>query len=274
MKKTFSTKDEQMMIDLYNSGKSIIEISKIYEVSTTPIRRILLGNNVLLRDHSHKKRKYSLDENYFDIIDSPNKAYILGLLFADGCNSENIHNIKLELQERDRHIVESVAKELCTNKPLKTIRLHDKNPAWQNTCQLIVTNKHMSETLSQHGMVPNKSLMLNFPTSIPENLYSHFIRGYFDGDGHIEWSKSKFLTIASTRQFCEAIKDICYRFLGISTTIYDTANKNSNTKILHVFSKARILKFLDFIYGDAELYIDRKYKSYQLIRNELVSECK
>jgi intein/homing endonuclease len=57
------------------------------------------------------------------------------------------------------------------------------------------------------GMVPNKSLVLKFP-DIPKEMYRHFIRGYFDGDGslclHIN-KRGKFqplLSITSTDDFC------------------------------------------------------------------------
>lgn len=31
-------------------------------------------------------KKYTVNENYFQSLDSPEKAYILGFLYADGCN--------------------------------------------------------------------------------------------------------------------------------------------------------------------------------------------
>lgn len=39
--------------------------------------------------------------------------------------------------------------------------------------------------LSKHGCVPNKSLILKFPTTLPNELVNDFIRGYFDGDGSV-----------------------------------------------------------------------------------------
>lgn len=53
-------------------------------------------------------------------------------------------------------------------------------------CRWSVTNKHLWSTLNNLGCVPNKSLILTFPSiDIFKNkdLIRHFIRGYFDGDG-------------------------------------------------------------------------------------------
>lgn len=48
-----------------------------------------------------------------------------------------------------------------------------------------LTSDNMFVDLCKHGCVPNKSLILTFPRTIPDNLIHHFIRGYFDGDGSV-----------------------------------------------------------------------------------------
>ena len=101
--------------------------------------------------------------------------------------------IKIELQERDKDILEEINKELGSNRELYFNDLSSKNSNHQNTYGLIIVNKHMSEILKQKGMMQNKSLVLKFPEWLDEDLYSHFIRGYFDGDGHIEWTRTKFI---------------------------------------------------------------------------------
>lgn len=143
------------------------------------------------------------------------------------------------------------------NKPLVFSNLNAKNSNWQNTYRIDITNKYISEILSDIGMIQNKSLVLEFPSKIDKSLYPHFLRDYFDGDGHIECEKTKFLTIASTLQFCQFVKDFCAENLNINCSIYNTYNKDSNTKILVVHSKSSIKGFLDFIYHDADLYIQR-----------------
>ena len=260
----------QEIADLYKSGLSIEKIEKMYNVSNSVVRRILKICNVQIRDNSHKGRKYSINENYFDNIDDQNKAYILGLLYADGCNYRKTNYVKLELQERDKSILDKINMEINSNKPLFYIKLHDKNEKWQNTYRLDITNKHISEQLECLGVVPNKSLILTFPDWLDNNLMNHFIRGYFDGDGHIEWSKTKFISIASTLQFCKNINEILINELDIRNgSIYDTYNKDSNTKVLHIFKKENIKKFLDYIYKNAELYIERKYDIYKIICKEM-----
>ena len=255
--------------ELYNSGVSQESIKKIYNCGQTAITTVLHKQGIELRDDSHKKRKYLLNENYFDNIDTSNKAYTLGLFYADGCNYMTNNNIFIELQELDKDILEKINADMQSDRNLKINKLHDKNIHWQNSYRLCITNKHMSEQLFMLGVVPRKSLILKFPNFIPDCFLRDFIRGYFDGDGCIEWNKSKFLTVASTSEFCNSLKQILFLKLNIHSSVVNTANKSSNTKILEICGKKQIIQFLDYIYDNSELHIDRKYNHYLQIKESL-----
>ena len=268
-KPLISTEEYENIISLYNSGLSQAKVGELYNVRYYIIGKILRKCGIQGRDDSHKSRKYTINEKYFDNINTDNKAYVLGLLWSDGCNYTPSNYMKLELQERDKSILDKISIEINSNKPLKFNNLNEKNPNWQNTYRLEIINKHISKKLEELGMVKNKSLVLEFPKWLDVSLYGPFLRGYFDGDGHIQWNKTKFITMASTLQFCEYTKLFCEKELGINCSIYDTVNKNSNTKIFHICGKEKIKCFLDFIYKDADLYIERKYNVYQQICAEM-----
>ena len=257
------------IINLYQSGLSQEKVGQIYNVNRHVIGRILRKCNAPIRDDSHKLRKYMINENYFDNIDTSNKAYILGILYSDGCNYPPQHRVKIELQERDKSILDKINIELQSDKPLAFINLNNKNVNWQNTYRLDITNKHISNRLIELGMIQNKSLILKFPEWLDISLYPSFLRGYCDGDGHIEWSNTKFITLVGTSQFCNFVKNFLQESLCINSSVRNTANKNSNTKLLYICGKEKIKKFLDYIYNDAELYIERKYNIYHKICMEM-----
>ena len=263
------TKEYENIINLYNSGLSQAQVGAIYNVGHYIIGKILKKCGVSARDDSHKFRKYMIDENYFDNIDTPNKAYIIGLLYSDGCNYPPQHRVKIELQERDKSILDKINIEMQNNKPLSFINLNSKNTNWQNTYRLDITNKHISDKLVELGVVQNKSLILEFPQWLDESMYAPFLRGYLDGDGHIEWNNTRFVTLVGTSQFCQHVKDFCEKKLGIKCSICDVANKDSNTKLLYIHGRQLVKQFLDFVYKDADLYIERKYNIYQKICMEM-----
>lgn len=258
------------IVQKYKSGISLCELERQYPTDRRTLKKILSEYGVELRDHSHKSRKYTLDENFFDNINTQNKAYILGLLFADGCNYPPTNTVTISLQERDKNVLDKINCAMGSNRPLYFKDLHSKNPNWQNSYILTIANKHMSSQLVKLGMVQNKSLILKFPNYLPDNLVRHFIRGYFDGDGHIEWKNSfHFLTIASTKEFCEHLKDLSQNLLNTYSNILPTANKESNTKIFNICGMEKSYKFLKYMYDDCELYLERKYEQYKLIENQM-----
>ena len=125
-------------------------------------------------------------------------------------------------------------------------------------------NKHWCERLSELGCVPNKSLVLKFPDYLSDDMLPHFIRGYFDGDGYIVDAKSGYyrINLTSTKDFCISVQNIVFNLFGMNSHIYPASNKNGITSVLTLSKKHDIKTFLDWIYKDAELYLERKYKRY------------
>ena len=81
-------------------------------VSENGIKGTLKRRNIPLRTYSENNQKYKRNSHYFDQIDSENKAYYLGLLFADGNNFSKHNAITLSLQEEDGYIVEKFKDEI------------------------------------------------------------------------------------------------------------------------------------------------------------------
>ena len=107
----FNNDDEIVsIIDEYNKCFDISKVAEKFESSFTTIKNILKKNNVDIRGREQSAKIYTFNEHYFDVIDTERKAYILGLLYADGCNDVKMNRVMLKLI--DKHLVEDVAKEL------------------------------------------------------------------------------------------------------------------------------------------------------------------
>jgi len=137
-------------------------------------------------------------------------------------------------------------------------------------CRWYVANKHLWETLNAYGCTPRKSLTLKFPKKEifkDEGLIRHFIRGYFDGDGCISRHLCKHIvsplvSILGTSEFLNSIE--------IYSNIYGSILKDkrwkNNTKYIN-FKKPEAIKFINYIYNNSTIYLDRKYKLYQFFKN-------
>ena len=258
--KKIKESEEVRVCELYLSGMSMDKISRIYGTSRTPITRILKTHNIQSRDDSHKGRLYVIDESYFEVIDTANKAYILGLFYSDGMNKEDTGLVKIELQERDADIIYKIREELKSDYPIKKHELSKTNLNHRDTFCLQFVNRKMSRDLANLGVVSRKSLNLTFPSCVPKEYMRDFLRGYLDGDGHIRWKQTRFITLCSSTSFCESAQKYLFAELNIISKLYKT--KNPNTKVLHIFRISQIKKFLEYLYKDSELYINRKYSLY------------
>ena len=267
----FTDEQEQQIIDMYlNQNMSTVKIGKVFGYSHKPIAKVLERHNIPRTGVGN--RKYKLNENYFDEINTPNKAYILGFLYADGCNSMQKSTIHISLQEEDKQILEDMRKEIGSEKELEFIdnsNKHNFGYTYKNMWRLNMFSKHMCETLENIGMMPNKSLKITFP-NIDESLYSHFIRGVFDGDGCIHNSKGKtrhLCSIVGTYDLCNFLKEY-FEKMGFSSHVREASNHNGITAVFEIWKKDSVMQFLDFLYSDAEMYLERKYQRYLNCINE------
>lgn len=264
----FSEEETQDIIQSYLDGESSVKIGKRYNIDHKPILKLLKRNGVYVDKLARRfHRQYALNEDYFDNIDTQDKAYILGFFFADGNNNPSKQTISMALQEEDKEILEKIRNAIGSEKPLDYLdytHKHDFGYTYKNQWRLNLFSKRFCEDLIRHGMIPNKSLILEFP-NIDEALYPHFIRGYFDGDGSICKTKCNgaCLTITSTNKFCIKLKDIILNQLGIDGVIRDASNHNNITKVYSLTNSITIKMFLDWLYTDANLFLQRKYDRYQ-----------
>jgi DNA-binding NarL/FixJ family response regulator len=218
--------------------------------------------------------KYSdINYSFFNTIDTQEKAYCLGFLYADGCVSHNLLTLSLKLHQQDEAILTQIKNLISPSSPLKII--DNKYLAFR------IHRKQICQQLLQLGCTPQKSLTLTFPTSeqVPSHLIQHFIRGYSDGDGCINFRQLKTgrkdfaWSIVSTNDFCQSLKDILKQKLNVNCHIKncDPTNKNTITKTLIVGGSLQLIKVLNWMYQDSAIHMDRKYKKYLQFQDQINS---
>lgn len=191
---------------LYLSGLSCTKLAQQFGTSTTKINYLLSEADTKFRTSKNYKT-YEINHEFFDLIDSEEKAYFLGFLYADGYNNNIKGSISINLQEGDGYILEKFSQLVYkTKRPL-----YSKPPKGNSKPQvaLTISNRYMSDKLQQMGCIQRKSLVLEFP-NINSDLHHHFIRGYFDGDGCITINKQKqfHFNIVGTRTFLTELQRI------------------------------------------------------------------
>lgn len=262
----FSDEQIQEIIDLYvNHKESSVKIGKKFGVGHKIILKVLHRNNIELMPGA-LRRKYTLNEHYFDVIDTQNKAYIFGFLLADGHNELKKMTIQMSLQEEDKYILERMRDELHSEKPLEFIdysNKHDFGYTYKNQYRLEFYSSTMCNQLRDIGMVGAKSKDLVFPRCVSDVLLRHFVRGYFDGNGTIS---ANTFSIVSTKAFCEELKKRIDSTLGLQYGfLKEASNHNGITYVLSYYRKDEIKKILEWLYDNADMLLRRKYEKYLTI---------
>jgi len=134
-------------------------------------------------------------------------------------------------------------------------------------CGLSINGKELINPLLNMGLTSNKTYTLNGDICkyIPKQLFRHFLRGYFDGDGNITWGKhyssgNKYIVqVCGNADFL--LKSFQKHFPSSCKLYKDSYSKQCY--VWRVANKADVLKFLNYLYGDSNIYLNRKYKVYQ-----------
>lgn len=265
--------DIQLIIDLYNSGKQQCDIAKQLNCSQRWISSVLKRNRIPTRVGKHIKYN-DINNIFFKNIDCEENAYFLGLLYADGCVQvkNSAYTVSLKLKSDDQYIIEKFRDIMSPSSPIKT--------SYGKYSYFRINQKEICDQLISHGCMPNKSLILNFPTTVPAHLMRHFIRGYSDGDGtiynnHIKASGKQYYNtiwkIVSTNSFCQETALFLNKELGINCS-QSLSNNNKITTTLSVGGNKQVKKLLDWMYKDCSIYLPRKYNKYQEFINRVYTK--
>jgi hypothetical protein len=211
-----------------------------------------------------QKRKYPINEQFFDEIDSEEKAYFLGMLYADGTNSIKKTEVSLRLQEEDYEILLKLNDLLQPTKPIRPI-IRDKRR--KILFRMVMNSKKVSYRLNELGVVPNKTFKLAYPTWLNEKLENHFIRGYFDGDGCVTFNKcNEHLQISFTGTENMVLniqrKLIDNAGLNMVKVYIRYPERNNNIRTLMYSGKSNSVKICDYLYENANLYMTRKKNKF------------
>lgn len=264
---------EQAII-LYKQGMPYYKIAQQLNIGRKTVSRYLreLGfksNEKYVRNiNVNKLRKfdYSIADNIFENIDTEEKAYWLGFLYADGYidNSKNV--ISLSLKESDKSHVEKF-RHFCG---LDEKKLHTKTKTTNNgisvNYEFSFSSKKTVEDLFKCGCFNKKTFKISFPSYdiISKELIYHFIRGYIDGDGSITHggcgSSAITLEVLGTEKFLTTYNKV----LGFENKKLYSFNHTSIKR--SIISGPYAIYVLDKIYNNAHIFLQRKYDKYLELR--------
>ena len=257
LRKTYNKKLSVEEIQDINNSYGIYspyELANKYNIHFTTIYNIWRENGII--DHSSVIAEEKFNCNYFGTIDSPDKAYYIGLLASDGCVYHNekytdkSDNVILQLKDNDIDILK---------KFYDVVGKHEEPFHYSNrpVAQCMFCSNTMSNDLKKYGIVQRKTYDYKM-VDLGKEYMGHYFRGYFDGDGTIyEMSCRNTLSryiikIAGFEHNLILMRDYL-KTVGIHSVIYIDERKskpNYPFGALAIKQAQSIYNFIKYIYTD------------------------
>jgi hypothetical protein len=253
--------NEKEVIAKYNEFKNIHRVADYFGVSITPISRIIKNSGIELTN-----RRYKVNHDYFNVIDTQEKAYWLGFLYADGYIRERKsgNSLELKLSVKDYEHLLLFRECIESNHLIKESQSkvnYGGGISISNMVHLAMYSSKLVNSIKKQGIHSRKTFTIERP-NIEKEMMSHFIRGYFDGDGSFSFNPEKYSIKTQIVSASEDFKKFIINEL-----------ENNNIKInlysdikLQIQNKLDNKKFYNYIYNNAKIYLKRKKEKYEEFR--------
>lgn len=231
-----------------NSNVSALAIARKYHLNEKNFNLHLKNLGIMRTTWEYEN--YDVDESYFEKINTPDKAYWLGMLFADGSvrrNGDRSSQVVLELSNVDMNHLEKFKKALKYTGDIK----HRKN---RSISAVRISRNKMERDLESKGCIPNKTENGWVNIESLNGYVSDFLRGFIDGDGYIEKSYKKWRVVITVK--AEKIKNA---LMTMMQKYKPTCRKEKDFFRVNVENQSGFYQLLEDLYPNASTYLTRKY---------------
>lgn len=201
------------------------------------------------------------NQDYFETIDTEAKAYFLGLLLADGNihkvkNQKNSYVVQIALKYKDHDILEKFKMELNSTNMIRHYKTETRDE-----CVFGVHSYKLAQDLMKKGIVPNKTFEAELNYNIPKELFRHYIRGIFDGDGTVFVTNDRLrFGFYGTHTLVSQIQEWLIEQISINKNkVFD----KSTVSFVVYQRKNDVKNFYNLIYDNATFFLQRKKEKFE-----------
>lgn len=250
--------------DARSGNYTTLQLAERHGLTPVQIRTFMYRNGMAV------KREVAVCEEFFE-KETPELAYILGWIASDGCVKDN-NAITIKLKSTDEEILLSIIKWIkYTNKILHLSQFDARTKKTYESVSMTFTSKKVAAILTNYGIIPRKTLTLGYP-KLPDLLIRHYIRGFMDGDGHINVSFCQ-VGFVGPLEFLSHLRNDINRLNDLDG---DSGSIVSQSPIYSLTYGGKFLtyKILNWLYQDScdDTRLFRKYQSFLKIQENLQSK--
>lgn len=210
-------------------------------------------------------RRYYVNDYLFDSW-TPTSAYLYGVLFADGhvSSSKERNRVQISLSIKDQEWLTELMSYFEFDGPLKTGSINDKYKPRQYVT-FGFSSKRIKKRLLELGIK-------NDVPKLDKELFRHFARGFFDGDGsvyHSSGTPSDKLRVnfANKKAVLETVRDLFHEYINTSSTVKASQKSNSPSCYSICYADKDSRKIYDYFYKNTTMYLLRKKSRFEEIMN-------
>ena len=240
---------------LWQDGLTHVQIAKKLGTNHTTLLKYMRKNGVQrslkLRAPNRGSTKYYVNEDFFENIDTEEKAYVLGFWAADGWM--HVRALFIAVSEEDLEFLTMIKNIIPTDAPIVT-KTKKSEFNRKRLSILSLARKKMYQDIQKLGYTDQKAENMVFP-DIPKKLYKHFIRGFWDGDGYI--GERQFSVVGKNQLFFRTLQNIIFEETGAKLNfglLRGTYPRLTGAK--------KHKDAIRWIYSDSSIHLDRKYNKF------------
>lgn len=251
----------EQVIEKYEELKTLKAVANYFSINQATIKKFFVKNNIPYT----KAINYSHNENFF-ATNTEDSFYWAGFIAADG-NITDKKDFTLSLKQGDYAHILKFKTAINSDAPIKILPPKDKiicgvKTATSGSAVIRFRAKQWAEDFLRFNIIPNKTKTYSIPPDILNNkLVNHFIRGYFEGDGwfsHVKKLNRFCWGVCGNLDVVENIKELLNNNCDISGST--TIIRQNNIFKLTYSKQHDVSNIIDYIYGEANVYLDRKYQ--------------
>ena len=258
-----------------------IKLNKLAEKYSVCPKTII---NKLNKEGKVSRLKYRQEvqkDDFFDYIDTEEKAYILGFYIGDGCILQGENDSKMlviRIQKNDEELLHKIKEIISPRLNITYVkeRINRFGYESKSMCVLKISSRQIAETLEKRGLGFRKTYkQKSIVNYVPDNLMVHFIRGYFDADGCVSHTNGKRIQNGREYTYNNYIWNIISKDIVILKEINNFLAKNdfhlniyNDAKgcfLISLTNKKEFNDFYHFLYDKSSIYLSRKKEKFEEI---------
>ena len=252
--------EKEFLIGCLSNGMSTRDIEKICNKKRSTIS-YWIDKYELNQQSIYKKN----DNFLFEKIDTKEKAYCLGFILADA-SINNLKDVELSIAIQDKQVVDFISSVIGANVTVDTTM--DKKKRRFPRARM---HKRIKDISKFTGGEIKKDR--HYPR-VNEKFEKYLIQGLFDAEGCVTWGFRKDknrlwhkISFTSSLKILEGVQQLLIKKLSISTVVRPKSDEDCF--VLEFANKKDIITFLNYIYSDDFIILERKYFKSRALRLEL-----